>query len=63
MAILLGEQDAADLLEVMLSYKRIGISAANRTEVLNVVGSRLGEAGVDRAKTLMDAQQMTKCKN
>jgi len=58
MAILLGEQDAADLLEVMLSYKRIGISAANRTELLIVVGSRLGEAGVDCAKTLMDAQQI-----
>jgi ribonuclease VapC len=58
MAILLGEQDAADLLEIMLSYKHVGISAANRAELLIVVGSRLGEAGIDRAKTLMDAQQI-----
>jgi len=57
-AILLGEPEAADLLAVLAAAARIGLCAPNRTELLLVIQSRLGDIGVERAKRLLAMQRI-----
>jgi len=57
-AILLGEPEAADLLAVLAVAARIGLCAPNRTELLLVIQSRLGDIGVERAKRLLAMQRI-----
>ena len=57
-AILLGETEAADLLAVLAAAARIGLCAPNRTELLLVIQSRLGDVGVERAKRLLVMQRI-----
>jgi ribonuclease VapC len=56
--ILLGEPEAADLLAVLASAASIGLCAPNRTELLLVIQSRLGDIGVERAKRLLAMQRI-----
>jgi len=51
-AVLFQEAEAEVILHQLSSAGRIGISAANKTELLMVVGSRLGMAGRDKASQL-----------
>lgn len=51
-AILLGESDALALLSALSAAPRIGLCAPNRTELLLVMQTRLGDTGVQRAKFL-----------
>ncbi len=57
-AILLGEPEAVDLLVVLAAAARIGLCAPNRTELLLVIQSRLGDVGVERAKRLLVMQRI-----
>ena len=57
-AILLGEPEAPALLSAMLAAPRIGLCAPNRTELLLVMQTRLGDIGVDRAKELLALEQV-----
>jgi ribonuclease VapC len=52
-AVLFQEADAEAVLQQLSVSGRIGISAANKTELLMVVGSRLGMAGRDKALELL----------
>ena len=53
-AVLLHEDEAEAVLHKLSSAGRIGISAASKTELLMVAGSRLGMAGRDKALDLLD---------
>lgn len=57
-AILLGEPDAPALLAALRTVTRIGLCAPNRTELLLVMQSRLGDAGPPRAKKLLALEQV-----
>jgi ribonuclease VapC len=57
-AILLGEPDALALLNALSAVPRIGICAPNRTELLIVIQTRLGDAGVQRAKQFLHREQV-----
>jgi ribonuclease VapC len=57
-AILLGESDAPALLSTLHAAPRIGLCAPNRTELLLVMQTRLGDVGVDRAKELLALEQV-----
>jgi ribonuclease VapC len=52
-AVLFHEVEAEAVLQKLSVSGRIGISAANKTELLMVVGSRLGMAGRDKALELL----------
>ncbi len=52
-AILLGEIEAPALLRVLIAAPRIGLCAPNRTELLVVIQTRLGDVGVERARQLL----------
>jgi hypothetical protein len=52
-AILLGEPDAPALLGALKAAPRIGLCASNRTELLVVLQTRPGDAGVERAKQFL----------
>jgi len=52
-AVLFQEAEAETVLQKLSVSGRIGISAANKTELLMVVGSRLGMAGRDKALELL----------
>jgi ribonuclease VapC len=55
-AILLGEPEALDLLKALATFKLAGICAPNRTEFLLVMQARLGDPGVERARSFLLAQ-------
>jgi ribonuclease VapC len=57
-AILLGESDAPALLSALHAAPCIGLCAPNRTELLLVMQTRLGDIGVDRAKELLALEQV-----
>lgn len=57
-AILLGEREAPALLSALSGAANAGLCAANRTELLVVVQTRLGELGVERAKQLLQLEQV-----
>lgn len=57
-AILLGESDAPALLAALKAAARIGLCAPNRTELLLVMQSRLGDPGVERAKRFLALEQV-----
>jgi ribonuclease VapC len=57
-AILLGEREAPALLRTLTAAANAALCAANRTELLLVVHTRLGELGVERAKQLLRLQQV-----
>jgi ribonuclease VapC len=57
-AILLGEPDAPALLTAVTAAPRVGLCAPNRTELFLVIRTRLGDAGVERAKALLRLQQI-----
>jgi ribonuclease VapC len=57
-AILLGEPDAPALLRALNAASRVGLCASNRTELLLVMQTRLGDAGVERAKDLLALVQV-----
>jgi ribonuclease VapC len=52
-AVLFQEAEAEVVLQKLSVCGRIGICAANKTELLMVVGSRLGMAGRDKALELL----------
>ena len=52
-AVLFQDAEAEAVLQQLSVSGRIGISAANKTELLMVVGSRLGRAGRDKALELL----------
>ncbi len=52
-AIMLGEPEAESLLTALASVPRVGICAPNRTELLIVIQSRLGDAAIERAKVFL----------
>lgn len=53
MAVLLQEDETVTILHKLSSNGNIGISAASKTELLMVAGSRLGMAGRDKASQLL----------
>jgi ribonuclease VapC len=55
-AILLGEPETEALLRVLGNASHPAIAAANRTELLIVIESRLGPRGAERALTLLAIQ-------
>ena len=57
-AIMLGEPEAEPLLTALASVPRVGICAPNRTELLIVIQSRLGDAAVESAKVFLSAQRI-----
>lgn len=57
-AILLGEPEAAALLSALTTAPRVGLCAANRTELLLVIQTRLGDAGVAHAKHFLRLEQI-----
>ena len=57
-AILLGEPDAFGLLSALSAVPRIGLCAPNRTELLVVIQTRLGDAGVQRATQFLHREQI-----
>ena len=57
-AIMLGEPEAASLLHVLANAPRVGMCAPNRTELLIVIRSRLGDAAVERAKLFLGLQRI-----
>jgi ribonuclease VapC len=57
-AILLGEDDAQALLAALSAFSSPGLSAANRTELLIVLQCRLGDVGVQRAKSFLGRMQI-----
>lgn len=57
-AILLGEVEAPSLLGRLKAAAAIGLCAANRTELLVVIQSRLGDVGVERAKQFLAMEQV-----
>ena len=57
-AILLGEPEARGLLAALAAADRIDLCAPNRTELLLVIQSRLGDIGVERAKRLLAMQRI-----
>ena len=57
-AILPGEPEATPLLTVLAAAPSVGICAPNRTELLLVIQSRLGDTGVERAKMFLNAQRI-----
>ena len=56
-AILLGEPEARRLLAALVGA-RSALCAPNRTELLVVIQSRLGDAGVARAREFLAAQRV-----
>lgn len=52
-AILLQEPEAGEFLRILSGAKQISLSAANKTELLIVIRSRLGPAGVAKALDLL----------
>ncbi len=57
-AIMLGEPEAESLLTALAAVPRVGICAPNRTELLLVIQSRLGDAAVERAKVFLNVQRI-----
>ncbi len=57
-AILLGEPEAPALLHALKTASRVGLCAPNRTELLLVIQSRLGDIGVERAKRFLAIERM-----
>ena len=57
-AILLGELEAPTLLHMLTAAARVGVCAPNRTELLLVMQTRLGDLGVERAKDLLRLQRI-----
>jgi ribonuclease VapC len=57
-AILLGEPEAAALLTALSAAPRVGLCAPNRTELLLVIQTRLGDAGVAHAKHFLRLEQI-----
>ena len=57
-AILLGEPVAPALLSALGAAPRIGLCAPNRTELLLVIQTRLGDTGVERAKQFLALEQV-----
>lgn len=57
-AILLGEPEAVALLRALTAAPRIGLCAANRTELLVVIQARLGDTGVDLAKQFLALEKI-----
>lgn len=55
-AILLGEPEALDLLKTLATSRLAGICAPNRTELLLMMQARLGDPGVERARSFLLAQ-------
>ncbi|HLF96047.1 MAG TPA: type II toxin-antitoxin system VapC family toxin [Methylococcaceae bacterium] len=52
-AVLANEAEAADMLRALTGPQRLLISAASKTELLIVIESRLGPAGVAKASQLL----------
>lgn len=57
-AILLGEPDAPSLIGALTAASRVGLCAPNRTELLLVIQTRLGDAGVERARQFLALEQI-----
>ncbi len=57
-AILLGEPEAEHLLRALTIAPRVGLCAPNRTELLLVIQTRLGDVGVERARLFLRAQRI-----
>ncbi len=57
-AILLGEADATALVHALGAAQNIGLCAPNRTELLVVIQTRLGDAGVQRAKQFLHREHI-----
>lgn len=57
-AILLGEPEALDLLKVLVGASQVGICAPNRNEFLVVMQARLGDLGVELARSFLLAQRV-----
>lgn len=57
-AILLGEPEALAYLKVLSSAPRVGLCAPNRTELLVVLQTHLGDLGVERARQFLRRQQI-----
>ena len=57
-AVLLGEPDATALLTALTTALRVGLCAPNRTELFLVIQTRLGDAGVERAKQFLRLEQI-----
>lgn len=57
-AILLGEPEAPALLRALKAAPRIGLCAPNRTELLVVIQTRLGDLGVERAKLFLALEKV-----
>jgi ribonuclease VapC len=57
-AVLLGEPEAAAILHRLAAATRPGLCAPNRTELLLVIQSRLGDPGVERTKQLLRKQRI-----
>lgn len=57
-AILFGEPDAPTLLTALTIALRVGLCAPNRTELLLVVQTRLGDIGVERTKQFLQLEQI-----
>lgn len=54
-AILLGEPEAPQLLAALMAAPRVGLCAANRSELFIVIQARLGDVGVAHARALLAA--------
>lgn len=57
-AILLGELEAPALLNALTAAASVGFCAPNRTELLLVMQTRVGDLGVERAKQLLSLQRI-----
>jgi ribonuclease VapC len=57
-AILLGEPEAPDLLETLHRASCAGLAAPNRTELLLVIQTRLGDTGAERARQFLALEQI-----
>ena len=57
-AILLGEPEAQDLLKTLIAATQPGLCAPNRTELLIVMQARLGDLGVEHARTFLRRQRI-----
>jgi ribonuclease VapC len=57
-AIIFGEPDAPALLTALTTALRVGLCAPNRTELFLVIQTRIGDAGVERAKQFLQLEQI-----
>lgn len=57
-SILLGESEAPALLKILAAVPRVGLCAPNRTELLVVIQTRLGDVGVERARQFLRREQI-----